>query len=136
VPNSGPYCGLALTEMEERNLRIPKSICMAGWMGSTLMALSLIYGPFAARWLSMDTIGCSVVGAIYAGSCRTLWGLSICWLIFACGNNSGCWFDVFLLHPIFRALSPITYAMLLFNTLADIFTARHPIYFDEFGMVW
>jgi len=135
--NTGLLCGMTLAEMEQREIKIPRHLYILGWVASTLVVMSIFYVPWVVEWISGEAMDCSFAGAIHAGSCRTLWGLSISWIIIACANNSGSWVNLFLSNSIFRVLGPITFAMYLFTMLPKIqlFRTKVPLYHDLYESV-
>jgi len=133
----GLLCGRTLLDFEKRNFRVPSRLCVLGWIASSVIAWGIICVPWAAGWLSPNEVQISLTQAVYAGTFRTLWGLCVAWIILSCAQNSPSWINLFLSHPFFRVISPVTYAMYLFVGLPQLEHDRpkHPLYFDEFELV-
>lgn len=57
---------------------------------------------------------------LYSAYSHLVWSISLCYIIFACANNSGGAINQFLSHPIWQFISKISFAMYL---------VHHPVIF-------
>lgn len=70
---------------------------------------------------------------------RVGWSIALCYIIFACINNSGGIVNWFLSHPLWQPISRISYAIYLlhFFVMASILAPiKTPSYFSELNIVW
>ncbi|CAG7732798.1 unnamed protein product [Allacma fusca] len=116
----GPYViGLGLgyiLHYRVRNLgkfrAIPKLVIAAGWALCTALALAVIFGGmYYFDPVNADDTFSSFHTAIYGGLHRTIWGVCICWIIFACVSGYGGWVNKFLSLKLFMPLGRLTFCM-------------------------
>ncbi|CAG7819852.1 unnamed protein product [Allacma fusca] len=116
----GPYVvGLGLgyiLHYRVRNLgkfrAIPKLIIAVGWALSTAVALGVIFGGmYYFDPVNKDETFSSFHTAVYGGLHRTIWGVCICWIIFACVSGYGGWVNKFLSLKLFMPLGRLTFCM-------------------------
>ena len=68
--------------------QIVNTVC---WMVASVMALSVLYGLYNSS--HGDPMSLSVA-ALYNAVSRTVWGLAVAWVIFACVTGNGGMFSV------------------------------------------
>ena len=91
---------------------IPTILILVGWLLSTALALSIIYGPIPLFYPENEEMAYSAwYSLVYGGVHRYVWGMVIAWIIFACVNGNGGLINEFLSWKLFIPLGRLTFCM-------------------------
>ncbi|XP_033732240.1 nose resistant to fluoxetine protein 6-like [Pecten maximus] len=140
-----PYCrigtyvvgiitGYILYKTECR-CRINRYVNLVCWLLAAAVACSVVYGlydPINGHPLSLD------VSALYNTTNRIAWGVSICWVIFACATGNGGFVNTLLSWKAFIPLSRLTYCGYLIHPIvmfAFYFSHQTPIHYTNFSLI-
>ncbi|CAG7732797.1 unnamed protein product, partial [Allacma fusca] len=92
--------------------KIPLLMVAAGWGLCTALALGVIYvGMYYFNPHNADDTLSSFHTAVYGGLHRTIWGICIAWIVFACVSGYGGVVNKLLSLRIFMPLGRLTYCM-------------------------
>lgn len=110
--------GYILYKCKHKKVYINKMLVVSLWIISLIIIFVIVYINYYFLNQPQNRIGTS----FYNGICRQLWGLAMCWVIFACAHGYGGFVNKFLSLPIFNTAIRINYAMYLvhFEILAVI----------------
>ncbi|XP_060084931.1 nose resistant to fluoxetine protein 6-like [Ylistrum balloti] len=94
--------------------KIPKGINMLVWTAIALTALLVVYGINGP--VEGDDWG-NGVNALYNAVHRSVWGMCVCWVIFACVTGNGGIVNDFLSWKLFVPLGKLSYCIYLTHLL-------------------
>ncbi|RWS14326.1 nose resistant to fluoxetine protein 6-like isoform X2 [Dinothrombium tinctorium] len=113
----GPYCiGIIFGYLlfKKRNYRIKPLICVFIWCISIvaflLVLLSTYYWNIGYKWSPLSA-------ALYSGTHRLIWSLSVAWVCFACVTGNGGPINKFLSWKLFIPLSKLGFSIYLMHFL-------------------
>ncbi|KAL5012239.1 hypothetical protein ScPMuIL_010790 [Solemya velum] len=93
---------------------------LLGWAGATILCLSVLYGTndiFQGHPFTME------VSALYNALHRTVWGIGLCWLIFACATGNGGPINTFLSWSAWVPLARLTYCTYMVHLIVIQYVA-------------
>lgn len=96
--------------------RLSKSQVIVGWVATTAVALSIIFG--IERYNKVKLPGTPpemslAESVLYGGFHRAVWGVVVGWIVLACHWGYGGPVNWFLSHPLWQPLSRLTYCIYL-----------------------
>ena len=131
----GPYIvgillGYYLAGFQAQNQKKPRSLkfVITGWTVAGLAGFWSIYGLYP----SLMAWDWPVYHYFYGAWHRTVFSLSLSWLIYACHTGIGSWINSILSHRFLLPLSTLSYSVYLFHMIPVVFTyllAPFPIIF-------
>lgn len=113
----GPYLtGLCLGYIlsELNSIKSPKTatwMVVGGWLCAAVFGLGSLFGLYPA----LQGWDWPVYNLLYGGFHRTLWSLSIAWIIFACHTGLAGPISIILHCPLFAILAPLCYSVYLIH---------------------
>ncbi|XP_045192779.2 nose resistant to fluoxetine protein 6-like [Mercenaria mercenaria] len=116
--------------------RIPKVINLGCWVLCVLMTTAVIYGPYTkddGHIMSTDD------STAYYTLFRTVWGIAVCWVIFACATGNGGWINDILSWSPYVPLGRLTYCAYLLHPLVMMMfyeNRMQPVYFTDYDTVY
>jgi hypothetical protein len=130
------WMGYILFIIGKKPVKLPKLVVIGGWLLSTATALSLLLGiiPYYDPSFEMNPIA----SGVYAGFSKFLWGVVICWIIFACDKGYGGWVNTFLSWKAFIPLGRLTFCVYLSSFSVQYLlqlTIKQPMIFDMYILV-
>jgi peptidoglycan/LPS O-acetylase OafA/YrhL len=132
----GMWMGYVLFQIGKKPVKLPKFVVIGGWLLSTATALSLLLGIMP--YYDPSYTGSAIGAGVYAGLSRFVWGIVICWIIFACVKGYGGWVNAFLSWKAFIPLGRLTFCVYLssFSVQALLqLTIKQPMLFGMYTMV-
>ncbi|XP_069123535.1 nose resistant to fluoxetine protein 6-like [Argopecten irradians] len=108
--------------------KIPKGINLLIWIAFAVTACLVVYGingPVHGHTWSNG------VNALYNAVHRSVWGMCVCWVIFACVTGNGGIINDFLSWKLFVPLGRLSYCIYLTHLLVISYyiqTLRQPLY--------
>ena len=131
----GIWLGYIMFRLRGKKVKLSKLQVAGGWLACTAIAAAILFG--IPSWFDPLNEVPVVPGVIYASFHRFGWGLSICWIIFACVYGYGGYVDRFLswspLIPLGR-LTFCTYLVSLHLQMIYHLTFRQPAYYSRYSM--
>ncbi|XP_071097623.1 nose resistant to fluoxetine protein 6-like [Haliotis cracherodii] len=131
-----PYCRMGpyivgmvtgyLLYKTDCKIRLNKWLVITGWCVATASALAVLYGLYDVNRGHPVTVD---VAAFYNAVHRTVWGASLCWVIFACTTGYGGFVNTLLSWPAFIPLSRLTYCAYLVHPIVMyiFFSSQHTL---------
>ncbi|KAK3087848.1 hypothetical protein FSP39_011445 [Pinctada imbricata] len=136
----GPYVvgiifGYLLHKMKGR-IKLNKVINLSIWTIVAALAIVILYGlrDYIKDFTTLDDSMETAVAALYNATHRTLWGVCVCWVIFAYATGHGGFVNTLLSWEGFVPLARLSYCVYLvhiFVFYAYIMDRRLPIYLDD-----
>ncbi|XP_069123537.1 nose resistant to fluoxetine protein 6-like [Argopecten irradians] len=108
--------------------KIQKELNLLIWFLIAVLACVVVYGVYGPVNGSQWDNG---IAALYNGVHRSVWGLCLCWVIFACVTGNGGIINDFLSWKLFVPLGRLSYCIYLTHVLVLFYyfqTMRHPFY--------
>lgn len=104
-------------QFPQGSTRIPRKLNLCVWTLSLILMAIAIFGfhPFYPFSSSKST---SLAYGLYSAYSHIIWSIPLCYIIFACQNNSGGLINRFLSHSFWQPCSRLSYA---------VFLVHHPI---------
>lgn len=133
---AGVWVGWLLYKTQNKRLKLSKLVVTILWIGSTCLALTVIYAIFPWHDPSYDIP--EVNGLFYAGLNRFCFAVSIGWVMFACIKGYGGIVNTFLSWKVFMPLGRLCFCMYLTSFhLQGLFHSRLtvPLKYDMYTMV-
>lgn len=95
---------------------ISKVVVLLGWLISIALISGVLFSCF--KWHNGEPV-LRPESALYAGLHRTVWGIGVGWIVFACSTGlDGGFIRPILSWRLFRRISHLTYLMYLIHLLA------------------
>lgn len=95
--------------------------------------LAVVFGQYPL--LQPNSTNTPLEYGLYDALTRVGWSIALCYIIFACVNDSGGPINWFLGHPLWQPLSRVCYSVYLLHfpvLLVTMGTEKSPSYFAEF----
>ncbi|GFO43629.1 nose resistant to fluoxetine protein 6-like [Plakobranchus ocellatus] len=136
----GPYlmgmlCGFILYRINRRRIRIHWALVCAGWGAALATGLAVVYGLISySRGAEMNLH----VASIYNALSRTVWGMSVAWVIFSCVTGHGGVINTFLSWSVWVPLARLTYVVYLIHIIVLVVwgsTTRAPFYITDMTVI-
>ncbi|XP_021346367.1 nose resistant to fluoxetine protein 6-like, partial [Mizuhopecten yessoensis] len=114
--------------------KIPKMINLMIWLGMAVAACMVVYGingPVTGHQWDNG------LAALYNAVHRSVWGMCVCWVIFACVTGNGGFINDFLSWKLFVPLGRLSYCIYLTHPLVIYYylnTLRQPFYGTTLGL--
>ncbi|XP_042904054.2 nose resistant to fluoxetine protein 6 [Parasteatoda tepidariorum] len=127
----GIALGYVIFKKKITNISLNRATLWTGWLLSITSGLYCVYGTYHQ---TPNLVGASFYNALT----RTVYGLSLSWLIFVCLSGHGGVVDKFLSYKLFIPLSRLTYcAYLIHVILMDLYSSnqRQTLDFNHQTMV-
>ncbi|XP_033734150.1 LOW QUALITY PROTEIN: nose resistant to fluoxetine protein 6-like [Pecten maximus] len=108
--------------------KIPKAINLLIWVAMAITACVVVYGISGPVTGNQWDNG---VAALYNAVHRSVWGMCLCWVIFACVTGNGGLVNDFLSWKLFVPLGRLSYCIYLTHVLVIYYylqTLRQPFY--------
>lgn len=128
----GPYLvgillGYMMYDLNEP-VSLSKKWVIVGWISTLTSLLFIIYAMWPANRGILPTVG---EAAAYGALARTIWGVGLAWITFACMTGYGGFINTFLSWKAMIPFSRLTYsAYLIHPILMVIFYSTREITFD------
>ncbi|XP_033763776.1 O-acyltransferase like protein-like [Pecten maximus] len=106
------------------------------WIVITVVACLVTYGPYEetmGNWMSVD------VAALYNATHKSLWGVCVSWVIFACVTGNGGFINTFLSWSPFIPLGRLSYCAYLVHPIIMFVymrSLRQAVYATDFVMIY
>lgn len=103
-----------LLYLKDCKVQMPKIVSVLGWAIATILAMLILYGLYTEDgkpFLSVE------VSALYNATSRTVWGVCIAWVVFACATGYGGPVNALLSWRAIIPLSRLTYCAYLVHPL-------------------
>ncbi|XP_076440369.1 nose resistant to fluoxetine protein 6-like [Babylonia areolata] len=114
----GPYVVGMLTGyalfVTKGQVKMPLAVSLSGWAVATASALAVVYGLYGEA--NHDPLTADE-SALYNSASHTVWGVCVCWVIFACATGHGGPVNTFLSWNAFIPVSRLTYTAYLVHPI-------------------
>lgn len=109
-----PWCagtGLAylMNKIPRDKLKLKNWHAILGWIVCLLTILTIVFGYF-------NISESRIITPLIAAQTRLLWGIAVCWIIFACHYGYGDIINTFLSLSIWQPLAKLSFCMYLLHT--------------------
>lgn len=126
-----------LLQATKCKIRLHYFYTLIGWVVSISMGLSVVYGLYHFNRTGTNM---SQTGSIfYISFARTLWSISLSWLVIACATGRGGWINAILSWKVWASLGRLTYAAYLVHPMVLVafnLTYVAPIAFTDLMLVY
>lgn len=132
----GVWLGWILHETRLKRIKLPVWAVALGWLSSTAIALSVIFGIYP--WFDPDYEIPTTAGLFYAGLSRLTYGVALSWIIFACVKGYGGFVNTFLSWKVFMPLGRLCFCVYLISLhLQHTFHVglKIPMKYETYSMV-
>ncbi|XP_052756177.1 O-acyltransferase like protein-like [Galleria mellonella] len=108
----GMIFGYILHLQRGKKLVMSKALVTLLWLLAIILSSAVIYSHYIVIQEDWEN---HIVDDILNSYMRSVWALSVCWMIFACVHGYGGPINWILSHPMWKILGRLSYAMYLFH---------------------
>ncbi|GFO39868.1 nose resistant to fluoxetine protein 6 [Plakobranchus ocellatus] len=113
----------------ECRIRVPKAVVVVGWILSTVVGLTMVFGMYESY--SHHHLTTVLGAAIYNSLKDACFSLAVAWVIFACVTGNGGFVNTILSWKAFILISRVTYCMYLVHIPVLFYFS-----FAQEGAIW